>query len=122
MAHFAELDENNIVLRVIVISNDEIINDDGLESEALGIERCVEITGGGRWVQTSYNNNFRIRYAGIGMKYFEEYDGFGYPEAPYPSWSFNTTTLMWDPPKPHPGGMFWEWDEESFDWVKFVNN
>lgn len=67
MAHFAELDENNIVTRVIVVDNNELLVD-GVESEQKGIEFCVNLFGG-TWIQTSYNNNFRGIFAGIGMTY-----------------------------------------------------
>lgn len=76
MAHFAELDENNIVKRVIVINNDDILDENGNESEALGIQFCQNLTGGGRWIQTSYNHNIRGHYAGVGWLYDEENDLF----------------------------------------------
>lgn len=122
MAHFAELDDNNIVMRVIVINNAEIIDANGEESEELGIQRCIDITGGGRWIQTSYNNNFRKRYAGIGMKYYEEYDGFGQAEPPYPSWQvFDIDELAFLPPIPRPEGQFWHWDEATLSWQEGLN-
>jgi hypothetical protein len=122
MAHFAELDTNNIVLRVIVINNEEIIDDNGLESEELGIARCFELAGPGKWIQTSYNNSFRKRYAGIGMKYYEEYDGFGQASPPYLSWSeFDVKDLAFLPPSPRPEGQFWHWDEEVLEWKSNIN-
>jgi hypothetical protein len=74
MAHFAELDDNNIVLRVIVVNNNELLVD-GVESEQKGISFCTELFGG-NWVQTSYNNNFRGKYAGVGDKYDKDLDVF----------------------------------------------
>jgi hypothetical protein len=74
MAHFAELDENNIVTRVIVIHNNELLID-GIESEQKGIDFCVAHYGG-RWIQTSYNATFRGIYAGIGNIYDEALDEF----------------------------------------------
>lgn len=75
MAHFAELDENNIVKRVIVINNEDILDENGQESEQIGIQLCNDMLGG-TWVQTSYNHNFRGRYAGIGWWYDQENDMF----------------------------------------------
>ena len=75
MAHFAELDENNKVTRVIVVHNNELLDDNGIESEQKGVDFCV-LHYGGRWVQTSYNNNFRGIYAQIAMKYDEAKDEF----------------------------------------------
>jgi hypothetical protein len=74
MAHFAELNENDIVQRVIVVHNNELLID-GVESESKGIDFCVAHFGG-TWVQTSFNNNFRGRFAAIGMKYNKETDAF----------------------------------------------
>jgi hypothetical protein len=78
MAHFAQLDENNIVINVIVVHNNELIDDDGIESEWKGIEFCIKHFGG-RWVQTSYNATFRGVYAGIGYTYDETLDEFVAP-------------------------------------------
>jgi hypothetical protein len=78
MAHFAELDENNIVTNVIVVHNDELIDDDGNESEAKGIDFCLAHFGG-RWIQTSYNATIRGIYAGIGFTYDETLDEFVAP-------------------------------------------
>jgi hypothetical protein len=70
MAHFAELDENNIVLRVIVVSNDNLRNNLGRESEAVGVAFCKGLFGSEtRWVQTSYNAKFRGKFAGVGDRY-----------------------------------------------------
>lgn len=81
MAHFAELDDNNIVLRVVVVSNADLLDDNGVEQEALGIAVCQQQLGG-RWVQTSYNGNFRGKYAGIGMRYDDAIDEFVTVEQP----------------------------------------
>jgi len=75
MAHFAELDENNIVTRVIVVKNDVLLDENELESEQKGIDFCVAHYGG-QWIQTSYNANFRKNYAGIGYFYNQDLDGF----------------------------------------------
>ena len=77
MAHFAKLDENNIVTQVIVVSNDDIKDANGVEVEEIGVAFCKKLLGADtNWKQTSYNNNFRERYAGIGMQYNEEFDSF----------------------------------------------
>lgn len=75
MAHFAQIDDNNIVTNVIVVHNNELLDSNGIESEWKGIEFCVSHFGG-RWVQTSYNANFRGVYAGIGYTYDETLDEF----------------------------------------------
>lgn len=81
MAHFAELDENNIVMRVIVISNSDLLNENGEESEQIGVEFCKSLFGQDtKWVQTSYNNNIRKYFAGIGYTYNQELDEFVPPE------------------------------------------
>jgi hypothetical protein len=77
MAHFAQLDNENKVIQVIVISNDETHNSDGLEVEALGIEFCKKLFGQDtKWVQTSFNGSIRGSYAGIGDTYDVELDEF----------------------------------------------
>lgn len=82
MAHFAELDPNNVVLRVLVVSNDDITDANGQEQEALGISFLQNLFGTDtRWVQTSYNANFRSCYAGIGMTYNAEEDIFVPPSS-----------------------------------------
>ena len=68
MAHFAEIDETNKVLRVIVVNNEDILDQDGNENEAIGAKFCHDLLGG-RWVQTSYNANMRGSFAGIGFLY-----------------------------------------------------
>jgi hypothetical protein len=79
MAHFAELDDNNIVTRVIVVHNNELLDANGNESEWNGIEFCIKHYGG-RWIQTSYNATFRGLYAGFGYKYDPDLDQFIAPE------------------------------------------
>jgi len=78
MAHFAQLDENNIVTNVIVVHNNELFDENGYESEQKGIDFCVAHFGG-KWIQTSYNSNFRGIYAGIGYRYDETIDEFVAP-------------------------------------------
>ena len=78
MAHFAELNENNVVTQVIVVHNNELL-DNGVESEAKGIAFCQSLFGG-NWIQTSYNANFRGKFAGIGYTYNSVNDVFVAPE------------------------------------------
>lgn len=78
MAHFAELDNNNIVKQVIVVHNNELLDENGIESEQKGIQFCQDLFGG-TWIQTSYNNNFRGRFAGAGMTYDPVADEFKVP-------------------------------------------
>ena len=115
MAHFAELNDNNIVLRVVVIDNDEIKDGDGNESEAVGITVCQSYFNGGTWVQTSYNNNIRGLYAGIGYTYDAFRDIF-IPVQEFPSWSFNVGTFKWEAPVALPAD-----DGENADKTQFVS-
>lgn len=121
MAHFASLNSDNIVTDVIAVDNTVITDDQGQEQEALGIKFCQNLFGDDtQWVQTSYNNNFRKRYAGIGFKYEADLDAF-IPPKPYPSWLFNEDTLDWDPPVPMPDdelptGSYYVWSEQAMNW------
>ena len=78
MAHFAELDSNNVVLRVIVVDNKDTADAHGVEKEYIGAAFCERVLGG-TWKQTSYNGNMRGRYAGIGYTYNAELDEFVAP-------------------------------------------
>jgi len=80
MAHFAEIDENNIVLRVIVVADEDNQDQDGNENEVIGAKFCHDLLGG-RWIQTSYNNRIRGKYAGIGDIYDSAKDEFISPQA-----------------------------------------
>lgn len=93
MAHFAELDENNVVKQVIVVHNNELL-DNGFESEAKGIAFCQSLFGG-NWKQTSYNNNIRKNFAGIGYTYDEQRDAF-IPPKPEGDWILNEDTCQWE--------------------------
>lgn len=113
MAHFAEIDENNLVTRIIVVDNKELLDENGNESELIGIAFCQSLFGG-QWVQTSYNNNFRKAYAGIGCLYDEEKDIFISP-SPYPSWKLDDEG-NWQAPKERPiGEVFWNESQQSWD-------
>ena len=111
ISHFAELDENNVVIRVLV-------GDNNMPNE--GYDWFVE-TLGGRWVQTSYNANFRKNYAGIGYSYNEDLDAF-IPPQPFPSWTLNESAAKWMSPTPYPqDGREYEWDEETLTWKEVEN-
>jgi hypothetical protein len=115
MAHFAELGENNTVLRVIVVSNNDTMDSNGNEVEAIGAEFCRNLLGG-TWKQTSYNGNFRRRYAGIGYTYNSDLDAFIAPQ-PYPSWTLDNTTADWQPPTAMPtDGKIYSWNENTLSW------
>jgi hypothetical protein len=118
MAHFAEIDENNIVLRVIVVNNNDCLDADGNESESVGIAFCKSLLGG-EWLQTSYNANLRKNYAGIGFRYDETLDAFISPK-PYDSWILNDETAKWEAPVAMPeDGKDYYWDEDTTSWVEF---
>ena len=118
MAHFAELNENNIVLRVIAVSNQELMID-GEESEQKGSDFCHQLLGG-TWKQTSYNGNFRKNYAAVGYTYDVVRDAF-IPPKPFDSWNLNEDTFIWEPPFPCPDdGNMYGWSEETRSWVIFV--
>lgn len=106
MAHFAEIDSQNIVQRVIVVPDSQ---------EANGAAWCANLLGG-TWVQTSYNGRIRKNYAGVGFTYDATRDAF-IPPKPYPSWVLNETTCRWGAPVPMPPGGPWVWDESTESWI-----
>jgi hypothetical protein len=115
MAHFAELDENNTVLQVIVVHNNELLDTGGNESEAKGVEFCSTLFGHTNWVQTSYNHNIRKQFAGTGYTYDSDSDVFVAPQ-PYPSWSLDDN-FDWQPPTPMPeDDNLYNWNEETQNW------
>ena len=118
MAHFAQLDENNIVLQVIVVHNNELMDENGAESEAKGITFCQTLFPGTNWKQTSYNANMRKNYAGIGYSYDAQRDAFIAPQ-PSSSWLLNESTCQWEAPIPYPtDGKSYYWDEATTSWVE----
>jgi hypothetical protein len=116
MAYYAFLDENNIVTEVISgIDETELI-------EGLSPEEWYGNFRGQRCLRTSYNNNIRKHYAGIGMTYDENRDAFIYPK-PYPSWVLNEDSCDWEAPTPRPSGNAttgWKWNEETISWESFT--
>jgi hypothetical protein len=114
MAHFAEIDENKIVLRVLVVPDAEEHRGQDFLAGDLGL--------GGTWVQTSYNARIRKNYAGIGMTYDEARDAFVAPQ-PYPSWTLDEETCQWEAPVAYPNdGIMYLWNEELTDWEAIVND
>jgi hypothetical protein len=117
MAHFARIDDQNIVLQVIVVHNNECFDDMGIESEAKGIAFCNTLIPG-NWVQTSYNARIRKNYAGIGFTYDQQRDAFIAPK-PFNSWILNEQTCQWEAPVPYPNDEKpYVWDEESLQWIE----
>lgn len=126
MAHFAQLDSNNIVTNVLVVNNSDIGNLPFPESEQAGINFLTALFGVANYKQTSYNGNFRANYGGIGYTFLPSWGSYGgfRPQSPYPSWLLNNTNLQWEPPVPLPSDaetIPYRWDEETVSWVKMVN-
>ena len=114
MAHFAQL-ENNVVKQVIVVSNQDILDDKGQESEEVGIKFCSNLLGG-TWKQTSYNAKIRKNYAGVGYTYDEGRDAF-IPPKPFESWLLDEDTCQWKAPVDMPtDGKRYTWVEETTSW------
>ena len=113
VAHFAQIDENNIVTQVLVVpDNAEDRGQDYLAND-LGL--------GGTWVQTSYNNRIRKNYAGVGFTYDAVRDAFIAPK-PFDSWVLNEDTCRWEAPVAYPtDGVMYQWNEEKKDWEAIVN-
>jgi len=146
MAHYAELDKDNKVLRVIVVGNSDCMKDSvraeypalvsavadisgktttkdetviEWEDEAKGIAFCENLLGG-RWIQTSYHGNIRRRYAGIGDTYDKDRDAFITPQ-PYLSWTLDKVG-DWQPPVPMPDeDKVYSWDEDKLAWVEIIS-
>jgi len=122
MSHFAQIDENNIVTQVIVVANEDIQDANGNEVESIGVAFCQKLLGAEtNWKQTSYNNNIRVRYAGIGYSYNAKLDAF-VPPQPFASWTLNKKTADWVSPlgaapelteEEVEARSFYRWDEEA---------
>ena len=123
MAHFAQLDENNVVTQVIVVGNDDIKDVNGNEVESIGVAFCQKLLGADtNWKQTSYNSNMRVRYAGIGYSYNAELDAF-VPPQPYASWTLDSGTADWVSPLGAAPALtdaevearsYYRWDEDAY--------
>jgi hypothetical protein len=126
MASFAKIGLNNKVIEVLSVHNNELLDANGVEQEVNGIDFLTKLTGWSIWKQTSYNTRggvhllggtpLRKNHAGIGMTYDEDRDAF-IPPKPYPSWTLNETTCLWDPPVVKPDdGQRYSWNEETQQW------
>jgi len=130
MAHFAQLDSNNVVTQVIVVGNDDTSDSNGTETESIGVAFCQKLMGADtNWKQTSYNSNMRGNYAGIGFTYMENVATLGVgstdifiPQQPYASWSIGVGTAQWYAPIPEialtdeqiASGSYYTWDESAY--------
>jgi hypothetical protein len=114
MAHFAEIDENNLVLRVLVVPDNQEHRGNDFLSLDLGL--------GGKWIQTSYNNNIRKNYAGKGYFYDKDLDAF-IPPKPFNSWLLDLNTCRWKAPiEPPNDGEGFIWDETILNWKLVDHN
>ena len=123
MAHFTQLDANNVVTQVIVVANSDTADANGVEKEYIGAAFCEKLFGG-TWKQTSYNGSIRKNYAGVGYSYDSERDAF-IPPKPYNSWVLNEDTCLWEAPvaMPEDAGTGeppkrYTWDEATTSWVE----
>ena len=130
MAHFAQLDENNVVTQVIVVGNSDTADVNGVESENIGVAFCQSLLGAEtNWKQTSYNANMRGNYAGIGMTFMTGVATLGVgstdvfmPQQPHASWTISTTEARWEAPLTEPtltdeqraAGSYYTWDESAY--------
>ena len=130
MAHFAQLDSNNVVTQVIVVGNDDTSDSNGVEVESIGVAFCQKLLGAEtNWKQTSYNGNMRGNYAGVGYTYMENVSTLGVGSTdifirpqPYASWTVGLSTATWYAPIPEPAltdeqrsaGSYYSWDESAY--------
>ena len=130
MAHFAQLDSNNVVTQVIVVSNDDTSDSNGTETESIGVAFCQKLLGADtNWKQTSYNGNLRGNYAGIGYTYMENVATLGVgstdifiSQQPHASWTISTSAAQWEAPITRPtltdaqvaAGSYYTWDESAY--------
>ena len=123
MAHFTQLDANNVVTQVIVVANSDTADANGVEKEYIGAAFCEKLFGG-TWKQTSYNGSIRKNYAGVGYAFDAERDAF-IPPKPYNSWLLNEDTCLWEAPVAMPADAGtgeppkrYTWDEDSVNWIE----
>lgn len=145
MAHFAKLDADNVVLNVLVVNNSDILDENGQESETVGIQFLQNLEGWENWKQTSYNTKegvyydpdtnlpsadqskaFRANFASTGMVYDAELDIFRQASKPFPSWTLNTTKGIFEAPIPEPAPVknvdqtppltYYVWNEDTQAW------
>ena len=116
MASFAKIGLNNKVIEVVTVHNNELLDSNGIEQEVNGIDFLTKLTGWAIWKQTSYNNNFRKNYAGIGYTFDEDRNAFIAPK-PYASWTLNEDTCLWEAPVAEPtDGQTYKWNETNQTW------
>jgi hypothetical protein len=121
MASFAKIGLNNKVIEVLSINNEVLRDSNGVEQENIGVDFLTKLTGYPIWKQTSYNNNIRKNFAGIGMTYDEDRDAF-ISKKPYNSWVLNETTCLWESPVAYPNdGQSYNWNEQNQTW-DLINN
>ena len=124
MAYFAELDENDNVVNVIVVDDNDILDSNGVEQETLGIEFCKKLLGENtKWIQTSPNGSFRKNYATIGEIYDQQRDAFRFKSAPYSSWILDEKTCRFKAPVDLPADadtIPYEWDEDNLQWKEVI--
>tara|TARA_R100000808_G_scaffold1531_2_gene6948 strand:+ start:1051 stop:1476 length:426 start_codon:yes stop_codon:yes gene_type:complete len=135
MAYFAEIDDSNLVVRVLALADADTVDANGAESELVGAE-YLSSAFGGRWRQTSYNTRggvhalggdpLRKNFAGIGYTFDPDRNAF-IPPRPFASWLLDEATCTWNPPVPYPDfteedgkPVMWNWDEEGREWVKVI--
>ena len=126
MASFAKIGLNNKVIEVISVANEVLHDSNGVEQEVNGIDFLTKLTGWSIWKQTSYNTHggvhklggtpFRKNHASVGYTYDEDRDAF-IPPKPYPSWTLNETTCLWESPVAYPDdGQIYNWNETTKTW------
>jgi hypothetical protein len=114
MAHFAEINSSNEVIRVLVTDNNDSNGDEGY--------KWLIDTFGGTWIKTSYNATIRKNFAGIGFTYDKKLDAF-IPPKPFASWKLDKNTANWVAPTPYPNdGKNYLWDENTTSWQEIVLN
>jgi hypothetical protein len=122
MAHFAKINTNNIVEKIIAIDNNDCCGKTFPDSEICGQNFIQSLGLDGTWKQTSYNNSFRKKYAGIGFSYDQNKDIFISPK-PFDSWVFDNTEQDWVAPLPFPNdGNKYDWNENDQEWVLLEDN
>lgn len=123
MASFAQLDDNNIVINVLVVADKDTADENGNNVEEIGIQFLQSLLGENTiWKQTDYDGTIRKNYAGIGYTYDETRDAF-IPPKPFENWILNEETCLWIPPIPEPelteeqkeNNYFYEWDQETYE-------
>jgi hypothetical protein len=132
MAHFAEIDENNTVIKVVVVADADTADEDGTEVESIGVAFLQSMFGADTaWVQTSWNGRIRNRFTGPGATWDASRDAFIDPQ-PFPSWVLDEATTEWHPPTPRPDEtrtgehegvefeypVLFQWDEDTTSWVE----